>query len=72
MIKYIGTDAKSEKKKNKKFIDLTLLDDADHSKRIVLQSHYDSNSPAQLELRIIDASPDHDPLVDIVIDCGTI
>ena len=72
MIKYIGTDAKSEKGKNKKFIDLTLLDDTDHSKRIVLQSHYDSNAPTQLELRIIDASPDHDPLVDIVIDCGTI
>lgn len=67
MIKYIGTDAKSEKKKNKKFIDLTLLDDADHTKKIVLESHYDSTSPAQLELKITDGSTG-----EIVIDCGAI
>ena len=48
MIKYIGTDAKSEKKKNKKFIDLTLLDDADHTKKIGLESHYERTTPAQL------------------------
>ena len=69
MIKYIGIDPTKTKEKNKQFIDLTLIDDDDHTKKVVFESEYDSNVP-QIELKI--SSLDTTTAGDVVIDCGVI
>tara|TARA_Y100000310_G_C20300231_1_gene631405 strand:- start:76 stop:291 length:216 start_codon:yes stop_codon:yes gene_type:complete len=54
--------------KNKEFIDLTLLNVTDETKKVVLRSDHDATTG--LELRITDVTDTS--TVNIVIDCGAL
>ena len=62
-MKYIGVDSNKTKEKYKKFIDLTLLKEDDHTKKIILKSSID-NSNNKLEITNGTSSS------VVILDCG--